>query len=62
MQYQNTTEAKKLPTILPDTSESEDDKVVMKKIRSIVKRGNNAEIKQRKDGSLAVMEVKKNIV
>ena len=35
---------------------------IMKKIRSICGRGNNAEIKRRKDGSLAVMEVKKNIV
>ena len=40
----------------------QDDKTIMNKIRSIVGRGNNAEIKKRKDGSLAVMEVKKNIV
>jgi len=42
---------------LPET-----DKDVMKKIRTICGRGNNAEIRQRKDGTLAVMEVKKNIV
>jgi len=41
----------------PDT-----DKDIMRKIRIICGRGNNAEIKQRKDGTLAVMEVKKNIV
>lgn len=40
----------------------EDDKAIMKKIRSICRRGNNVEIKQRKDGTLTVMEVKKNIV
>jgi len=45
-----------VPT-LPDA-----DKDIMRKIRLICSRGNNAEIKQRKDGSLAVMEVKKNIV
>ena len=41
---------------------TEDDKAIMKKIRSICGRGNNVEIKQRKDGTLTVMEVKKNIV
>ena len=38
------------------------DRDIMRKVRLICSRGNNAEIKQRKDGSLAVMEVKKNIV
>jgi len=38
------------------------DKDIMRKVRLICGRGNNAEIKQRKDGTLAVMEVKKNIV
>ena len=40
----------------------DDDKIVMSKIRSIIDRGNNAEIKKAKDGSLSVMEVKKHIV
>lgn len=53
------TEAKKpAPTMVsPDA-----DKDIMRKVRLICGRGNNAEIKQRKDGTLAVMEVKKNIV
>ena len=38
------------------------DRDIMRKIRLICSRGNNAEIKQRSDGSLTVMEVKKNIV
>jgi len=41
---------------------ADDDAAIMKKIRSICGRGNNAEIKQKKDGTLTVMEVKKNIV
>lgn len=41
---------------------TEDDSVIMSKIRSIIGRGNNAEVKGKKDGSLTVMEVKKNIV
>ena len=41
---------------------SDADKDIMRKVRLICGRGNNAEIKQRKDGTLAVMEVKKNIV
>ena len=41
---------------------AEDDSVIMSKIRSIIGRGNNAEVKGKKDGSLTVMEVKKNIV
>ncbi|HPF29803.1 MAG TPA: hypothetical protein PLZ77_06835 [Lachnospiraceae bacterium] len=30
-------------------------------IKQIVSRGNNAEVRKRKDGTLVVMEVKKNI-
>ncbi len=41
---------------------TEDDSVIMSKIRGIIGRGNNAEVKGKKDGSLTVMEVKKNIV
>ena len=40
----------------------EKDQDIMRKVRLICSRGNNAEIKQRKDGTLTVMEVKKNIV
>ena len=46
----------------PQIISSDTDKDIMRKIRIICGRGNNAEIKQRKDGTLAVMEVKKNIV
>lgn len=38
------------------------DKEVIETIRKIVNRGNNAEVKRSKDGSLVVYEVKKNIV
>lgn len=41
---------------------TEDDSAIMLKIRDIVGRGNNAEVKGKKDGSLTVMEVRKNIV
>ncbi len=41
---------------------AEDDSVIMSKIRSIIDRGNNAEVKGKKDGSITIMEVKKNIV
>lgn len=44
------------------TSSVEADRDIMRKVRLICGRGNNAEIKQRKDGTLTVMEVKKNIV
>jgi hypothetical protein len=44
------------------TAATEDDFAIMLKIRDIVGRGNNAEVKGKKDGSLTVMEVKKNIV
>ena len=43
-------------------SKPEEDATVMRKIWSIVGRGNNAEVKKNKDGTLAVMEVKKNSV
>lgn len=44
------------------SSKPEEDATVMRKIWSIVGRGNNAEVKKNKDGTLAVMEVKKHIV
>lgn len=53
-------ESKACPRSIPSTSE--DDSAIMSKIRLIVGRGNNAEVKRKKDGTLAVMEVKKNIV
>ena len=53
-------ESKACPRGIPSTSE--DDSAIMSKIRLIVSRGNNAEVKRKKDGTLAVMEVKKNIV
>ena len=39
-----------------------EDKKIMDAIKKIVGRGNNAEVKLRKDGSLVVYEVKKNTV
>lgn len=38
-----------------------DDALIMKSIREITSRGNNAEVKRRSDGRLAVYEVKKSI-
>ena len=38
-----------------------DDVIIMKSIREITSRGNNAEVKRRSDGRLAVYEVKKSI-
>ena len=38
-----------------------DDVFIMKTIREITSRGNNAEVKRRSDGRLAVYEVKKSI-
>lgn len=38
------------------------DKEVMRAIRLIVDRGNNAEVRRKSDGTLTVYEVKKNIV
>ena len=46
----------------PAVTSPDADKDIMRKVRLICGRGNNAELKQRKDGTLAVMEVKKNIV
>ena len=37
------------------------DEKILKAIRSITERGNNAEVRQKKDGTLTVYEVKKNI-
>ena len=39
----------------------EEDKKIIETVRAIVGRGNNAEIKKNKDGSLKVFEVKKKI-
>lgn len=50
-------------TVLQNVTGNRDsDAEIMQKVRNICRRGNNAEIKQRKDGTLTVMEVKKNIV
>ena len=38
------------------------DEMIIVAIKRIVAKGNHAEVKQRKDGSLVVYEVKKNIV
>lgn len=38
-----------------------DDELIMKTIREITNRGNNAEVKRRSNGKLAVYEVKKSI-
>ena len=38
-----------------------DDVIIMKSIREITSRGNNAEVRQRSNGKLAVYEVKKSI-
>ena len=40
---------------------SVDDVLIMKTIREITSRGNNAEVRQRSNGKLAVYEVKKRI-
>ncbi len=38
------------------------DKEIIKAIRDITSRGNNAEVRRKLDGTLIVYEVKKNIV
>lgn len=38
-----------------------DDALIMKTIREITSRGNNAEVRRRSNGKLAVYEVKKSI-
>lgn len=38
-----------------------DDKKVLDAIRKILNSGNNAEVRKKKDGSVVVYEVKKNI-
>lgn len=40
---------------------SKEDEKVIETIKRIVNRGNNAEVKKSKDGSLKVLEVKKHI-
>lgn len=55
----NFTKKNPMPSV---PSKADIDEVVMSKIWKIIGRGNNAEVKQTKDGSLAVMEVKKHIV
>ncbi len=41
---------------------TESDARVLKRIKRIIANGNNAEVKRRKDGSVAVYEVRKSIV
>lgn len=43
------------------TSAINDDALIMKTIREITSRGNNAEVRRRSNGKLAVYEVKKSI-
>ena len=43
------------------TSAMNDDALIMKTIREITSRGNNAEVRRRSNGKLAVYEVKKSI-
>lgn len=40
----------------------ENDKKILEAIKKIVNKGNNAEVKRKKDGTLVVYEIKKNIV
>ena len=40
----------------------EADKKIIKAIKEIIKRGNDAEVRAEKDGSIKVFEVKKHIV
>ncbi len=56
---QHTETKRPIPSI---ASSADTDKDIMQKIRLICSRGNNAEVKQKKDGTLTVMEVKKHIV
>ena len=46
----------------PAVTSPDADKDIMRKVRLICGRGNNAEIRKRKDGTLTVMEVKKQII
>lgn len=39
-----------------------DEKKIMEAIRKIINRGNDAEVRKKKDGSIIVYEVKKNTV
>ena len=40
----------------------EEDKMVLRAIRGIIRRGNDAEVRADKDGRIKVFEVKKHIV
>lgn len=40
----------------------EEDLKILQLIREIINRGNNAEVRRKKDGQLTVYEVRKNIV
>lgn len=46
----------------PFGSVDEMDVKILRKVKRILDRGNNAEIKKRKDGSVTVYEVKKSII
>ena len=46
----------------PDYSQAEKALYLLNTISAITDRGNNAEVRRKKDGSLTVYEVKKNIV
>lgn len=41
---------------------NENDRKLVEKIKKITSRGNDAEVRRKKDGSLVVYEVKKNAV
>ncbi len=48
------------PNVKKEASDS--DQKIMAKIRRILEKGNNAEVKKRSDGSIVVLDVKKNVV
>lgn len=48
-------------SLIQDIAENESDRVILRAIKDITGRGNDAEVKRRRDGTLAVYEVKKNI-
>ena len=43
-----------------NTANLSEDQTIMQKVRKIVAKGNNVEIKRAKDGSLTIMEVEKH--
>ena len=51
----------KASSLIQDIAENESDRVILRAIKDITGRGNDAEVKRRRDGTLAVYEVKKNI-